>query len=252
MTGANQHMYRPPFTNKGIINITVIRGKRVTEERRWSDGVLGNGLDIVIVIILIVSLIIGYRKGFTGALTGIISTLAGLGVAYVYRQAAAEYLQQNYGLVSILTTYLEKHLGLSLGVSDPGRLTSLPMVNEGLALVQRQINEIAYGLVVALCFLIIYMVTSLVISVIALILGKLLPGGSKGVMNRIGGAAIIMAQNVLIMAALVGILQTPMQMSASLGGKGTAQTLTLMQESMLVPYLLKIFAWLQGIFDIFL
>src|SRR5665647_1945170 len=101
MTAANSHIYRPPFTNKCIINITVIRGKRVTGERRWSDGVVGNGLDIVIVIILIAGLITGYRKGFIGALTGIISTLVGLGVAYVYRQAAAEYLQQNYGLVTI-------------------------------------------------------------------------------------------------------------------------------------------------------
>lgn len=213
---------------------------------------VGNGLDIVIVIILIAGLITGYRKGFIGALTGIISTLVGLGVAYVYRQAAAEYLQQNYGLVTILTTYLEKHLGLSLGVGEPGILSSLPIVNEGLALVHRQINEFAYGLVVALCFLVIYMITSLVISVIGLILGKILPGGIKGGMNRAGGAAIILTQNILIMAALVGILNIPLQMSGAMGFKGITQVLTLMQDSMLVPSLLKIFVWLQGLFDIFL
>jgi uncharacterized membrane protein required for colicin V production len=225
--------------------------KRSMEKLRWSDGVVGNGLDVAILIILVAGLITGYGKGFIGALTGIISTLVGLGVAYVYRQAAADYLQQNYGLVTTLTTYLEKHLGLWLGVGEPGRLSSLPMLNEGLTLAHRQINEFAYGLVVAVCFLVIYMITSLVISVIGLILGKILPGGSKGALNRVGGAAIILAQNTLIMAALVGILNTPLQMSSAMGLKGTTQALGLLQDSRLVPYLLKIFAWLQGLFDIF-
>jgi uncharacterized membrane protein required for colicin V production len=210
-----------------------------------------NLLDGCILLIIMVSLIIGYKKGFIGALAGIASTLAGLAVAFIYRKEAADYLQQNYGVVTALTTFLEKHLVMTGGVSEPpGLLSSLPIVNEGLIQLHRQMAEFAYLIVAALCFLLLYLVGKGLVSFLCRILEKILNWGIIKGINRAGGMGIILAQNIVIMAVLLGILNSPLQLSAEMGIKGTNQVVVLMQDSILVPYLLKIFAWLQVLIDI--
>lgn len=91
-----------------------------------------NALDYLIMITLVVSILIGYQKGLILALGGVVSTLFGLGMAFLFRNPAANYLEEHFGLVSDLTAFLEKRLLHSAGVSEqPGLITSLPIVNEG-------------------------------------------------------------------------------------------------------------------------
>lgn len=207
-----------------------------------------NLLDIIIVLILLASLIIGYNKGFIGAVAGMVSTLAGLGIAFLFRNQAADYLEEQYGLVTDLIIFLEKKLTASAGLGDqPGWVTSLPIIQNGLAALHRQIAEFAYLLVAAGCFLILYVLSSMLIGIICLMLERILPRWVLGSINRPGGVVVILSQNILIMAALAGILASPLYAGAQLGFKVAAPLVALMQASVLLPFLLQIFAGLQDL-----
>jgi len=205
-----------------------------------------NELDYIIIAILMLSGLIGYKRGFIASVGGIISTLAGVGIAFLYRDDAAVYLQEHYGVVSSLAAVLEKRMPISAwGSNQPIPLSSLPGLNEGLAYIHRQFTELAYLLVVALCFLLIYMISSYLIKLFGVILEKLFLWGILGGMNQVAGAGIIVTKNIIIMAALLGVLNSPLGLGAKIGIKGISQATVYIQGSALVPYFLKVFTFLQ-------
>jgi len=204
-----------------------------------------NLLDISIIVILVISVIIGYRRGFIRTIGGIISTLAGLGIAFLYRNEAAAYLQEHYGVVSTLTAFLEKRMSIpATGFSQPG-LLSLP-VNQGLAFVHRQFTELAYLIVVTLCFLLLYIISSCLLKFSCAILEKVLCWGILKEINHSGGIGVVLAQNVIIMAVIMGVLNSPLGLGTKMGIKSVSQMTASMHDSVLVPYLLKIFTLLHS------
>ena len=205
-----------------------------------------NALDYIIIAVLLLSGLIGYKRGFIASVGGIISKLAGVGIAFLYRDDAATYLQEHYGVVNSLASSLEKRLPISAwGLNQPIQVSSLPGLNEGLAYIHRQITEFAYLLVVALCFLLLYMISSYLIKFCCTILEKLFLWGILGGMNQFAGAGTIMIQNIIIMAALVGVLNAPLGLGAKIGMKGISQAAGYIQSATLVPYLLRVFVFLQ-------
>lgn len=201
-----------------------------------------NALDYLIMITLVVSILIGYQKGLILALGGVVSTLFGLGMAFLFRNPAANYLEEHFGLVSDLTAFLEKRLLHSAGVSEqPGLITSLPIVNEGLAALHRQITEFTYLLVAALCFLLLYIISSQLLKLICVILERILKWGILGGINRLGGAVIIVTKNTVIMAVLAGVLISPLKLGAEIGLKSAFLAEYYIEGSVLFPHLLKTF-----------
>jgi len=201
-----------------------------------------NALDYLIIISLVVSSLIGYQKGLIRSLGGVVSTLVGLGTAFLLRNPAANYLQEHYGVVTDLTAILEKRLLNSAGVSEqPGMIASLPMVSEGLEAIHRQITEFSYLFVAALCFLLLYMASSHLLKFICVVLEKTLHHGILGRVNRWGGVLIVLTQNVVIMAVLAAVLISPLQLGSNIGIRSAFLAAYYMEGSVLVPYLLKIF-----------
>ncbi|MDD3363452.1 MAG: CvpA family protein [Syntrophomonas sp.] len=206
-----------------------------------------NSLDYIIIAILLISGLIGYKRGFVASVGGIISTLVGVGIAFLYRDDAAAYLQEHFGVVSSLAAALEKRMPISAWSSNqPIPLSSLPGLNEGLAYIHRQFTELAYLLVVALCFLLLYMISSYLIKFFCMILEKMFLWGILGGMNQLAGAGTIITQNIIIIAVLLGVFNSPLGLGAKIGINGISQATGYIQGSALVPYLLKVFAFLQG------
>ncbi len=207
-----------------------------------------NALDYLIIINLVVSLLIGYQKGLIRSLGGVVSTLFGLGVAFLLRNPAADYLQEHFGVVTDLTAWLEKRMLSSAGVSEqPRMIASLPIVNEGLAAIHRQITEFTYLLVAALCFLALYIISSHLLKFICAILDRILNRGIMGRVNRLGGLVIIFAQNTIIMAVLAGVLISPLELGAKIGLSSVSLAEYYIGGSALFPYLLKIFDIMQAL-----
>lgn len=207
-----------------------------------------NTLDYLIILNIVVSVLIGYQKGLMRSLGGIVSTLAGLGAAFLLRDPAANYLQVHFDLVNDLTAWLEKKILHTAGVSgQPGMLSSLPVVNEGIAAIHRQITEFSYLLVAALCFLAIYMISSHLLKFICAILDKIVNRGIMSSVNHLGGLVIILAQNTIIMAVLAGILVSPLELGAKIGIKSAVWAEFYIGSSVLFPYLLKIFVIMHAL-----
>lgn len=210
-----------------------------------------NPLDYAIIIILIVSVLIGCKKGFLCVIGGILSTLAGIIIAFIFRYKATDYLQEKYGIVSVLTLWIEKHLLVSTGISLTPNQTAPSMVNEGLTIVNNQITEFAYLLVAAICFLLLYMLSSHLLRVIWKILEKILGWGILRGINRSGGGLLLSAQNTIIMATILGIIRSPLAQGSELGIKNFSILETYLRDSLLLPYLLQVFVLLQTVVNRF-
>lgn len=207
-----------------------------------------NALDFIMVIILLVSIFTGYRTGLIRSLGGVVSTLAGLGIAFLFRHPAAGYLEDHFSVVSDLTALLEKRLFSSAGITQlPPLLASLPVINEGLAAIHRQITEFTYLFVATVCFLLLFIISSQVLKVCCLILERVLHLAAMGRINHLGGAIIILARNIVIMAILAGVLASPLAMGAQIGLKSASQAETYIESSVLFPYLLKTFDFMRAI-----
>jgi|GEM_PF-657724 len=207
-----------------------------------------NLLDYIIIIILLISGLTGYKRGFFASMTGIAGTLAGLGIAFLYQNQLAKYLQEHYGLVTWLTTTLEKRLPITAwGVKQTGLWSSLPGVNDGLSFIHNQVTELAFLIIGALCFLLLYSISKHLLKFLAAILTKIFDWGILGGINRLAGAGIMLVQNTIIIAVVLGITSSPLGLGAKIGMKSVVQMMLFMQGSILAPWLIKIFAWLNSV-----
>ncbi|MDD4802085.1 MAG: CvpA family protein [Syntrophomonas sp.] len=207
-----------------------------------------NLLDYIIIAILLLSVIIGYQRGFIATLGGILSTLIGVGVAFMYRNDLADYLQEQYGVVTSIAAALEKHLPISAwGSSRTSSLSSLAGLSEGLNFITRQINELAYLLVAIGCFLILFLISSYLIRLLCTVLEKLFAWGILEGINRLAGAGILLIQNIIIITVLLGLTKSPLGLGAAIGITGISRTAEYIEGSLLVPYFLKGFLFLQDI-----
>ncbi|NMC27611.1 MAG: hypothetical protein GYA42_05620 [Syntrophomonadaceae bacterium] len=210
----------------------------------------GNLLDLAILAVLLASLVIGYQKGFIGAIAGIVSTVTGIIVAMLFRTEAAGYLQARFGMITDLANFLEKKLIVSAGAENPSPwISTLPIVQNGMAAMHRKISEFAYLLVAAACFLVLYLVSSQLIILLCMLLERALPRWMLGGINRPGGMAVILTQNVLIMVVVAGILAGPLDLAAKMGIKVATPAANLMQGSALLPCLLDSYKWLQVLIE---
>lgn len=201
-----------------------------------------NGLDYLIMICIAASILIGYQKGIIRSLGGVVSTVAGLCIAFMYRNPAASYLQDHFNVVNDITSIMEKRLLNSTGVSEqPVAVTALPFVSQGIAAIHRQIADFSYMLVVALCFLGLYFITSQLLRWACKLFDRVVGHGILGGLNRGGGVLIVLAQNTVIMAVLAGVLLSPLQLGANIGIKSAGLASGFLDSSVLFPWLLKIF-----------
>ena len=207
-----------------------------------------NECDYIIIAILALSLLAGYARGFAGALGGIIATLVSMGIAFWYRNVATVYLEEQYGVVSVLTTYLEKRLQLpGASGSLPDIISSLPLIDNGYQYLHNQITGLSYMLVAGVCFLILFMAAYFLLQILGSILERVLARGIVGSINRWGGMILITGQNILIMAVLAGILQTPAKMAAEMGLKNAGRLQGYLDGSQLFTLLGQIFIHMQAI-----
>lgn len=205
-----------------------------------------NSLDYIIIASLLLSALAGFRRGFIASLFGIVSTLAGIGIAFFYRDEATAYLQQHWGLVSSLAGMLEKRMPIAAWVSNQPVLSPLPGLNGGLAYIHGQFMDLSYLLVTAVCFVLLYVISSNLIKIIGMVIEKILHWGILGGMNRVAGAGVGMIKNLIIMAALLGVFYYPLGLGSKIGIKGISQAAVLIQDSALVPHLLQVFIFMQG------
>lgn len=198
-----------------------------------------NWIDLTIVIVLVSSALIGYKTGFIYALTGIISNLAGLVIAFIFRNRTAKWLEECLGAVSALHGFIEKRIRSDIGEQA---WVSLPIFKPGLDILHEKIGEFAFLIISAFCFLILYILSSQLIRMFGSLLTRVIHLGYLERVNQIGGAFLITFKNLIVIAFFGCLVSTVLTKSADLGIEGSIKAIGYVNQSLLFSGLLRLVA----------
>ncbi|SHH18478.1 Colicin V production protein [Thermosyntropha lipolytica DSM 11003] len=173
-----------------------------------------NWVDYIILIFLVGSLFAGFKQGFIKALSGIIGLAAGLILAWAYYDNLALYMEDYYGVITLMADFLRERLFL----------TALPAagIGEGVPFLPgRQEADIAYSLasflLLALSFMVLLIIGSRVVRFLWSYLDIIFMTGFWAGLNRLAGMMVVLLKNVVILAVAFVFLTPFVRYGAALG-----------------------------------
>lgn len=199
-----------------------------------------NSLDYLVIIILALGVIRGNFQGLVGAVGGVLTNIVSLVVAWIFRQDATNYLEDQFGIVSILVKIVERRLSLPIDSINQGQIIQILPLDQALASLHSQITEFSYLFVSIFCFLLLYITSSCMLSLIFLCLTRIMKYGVIGSANRVGGIALVTARNIVIMAAIAGVIYNPIILGAEIGLNNANRLQAWLEQSFFFPYLFRI------------
>ena len=209
------------------------------------DQIYMNTLDYLILTLLGVSALSGFYRGLMSVLGGFASTLIALFIAIVYRNELALYLEKEFGLITLLSqTMADKIPQPALGGATAGEF--LPSIKT-LPFVQEQLANFAHMVVVAISFILLYMIISKGLRLIWKLLEAPFYKGILGRINRFAGMLLLVAKNILLTAVVLGILYPFLKSGVGMGITGLINTNLWIDQSLTAPYLLNLFAGMESL-----
>jgi uncharacterized membrane protein required for colicin V production len=196
-----------------------------------------NLLDYLILGILLVSALVGLRKGLIDALGRITGILAAIVIAVLYYDNCICYLEQQYGLTSLLSDYIREKAPVTAFSTNNG---VIGLFNSSQDFVDTA-NQLAYLIILIGVFLLSLIIISWFIRLIFSLLNKLFSWGPLGGINKILGMLLIVGKNLVIIAIIAGIIHPAIQTAAQIGWDGAIIANKYMQESYLFGDILNIF-----------
>jgi uncharacterized membrane protein required for colicin V production len=203
-----------------------------------------NVLDYTILVILSLGAVVGYRKGLTDTLAGVVSVILAMLMAVLYCDNVARFLEEQFNVITSLSEVLSSKYPLIT-----------PAVNNLLAdrfwnadkAVGQPVPDLAYWLVVSGCFLIFLWLGSKILKLLLKSLSGVFSWGILGWLNRLGGMVLALVKNGLIIGVLAVILQ-PLAGAAARAGVSSAQTFwTLLGNSVICLHLVDIFNLVRSV-----
>lgn len=202
-----------------------------------------NNLDYLLLAWLGISALLGFYRGFIAVLGGLVSSLIALFIAIFYRNDLALYLEKEFHLQTILAQSIADKLPQpALGGSSVGNF--LPAL-QTLPFVQTQLAGLAQMILVAACFLLLYIIISKGLRLVWGILEVPFRQGILSGVNRLAGLFLLAGRDLLIMAVLLGISYPFIKNGASMGITGFIKASGFIDQSQVAPYLLMIFSNLE-------
>lgn len=200
-----------------------------------------NKLDYLVLILLVLSAFLGYRRGFLSVLGGLATTLIALVIAFLYRTQLAMVLEEQFGAITLLAQSLgEKIPQPAFGTTSNSFLPAI----KTLPYVQKQLNNLSEMIIIAISFIVLYIVISTVLKILWRMLEKPFGNGLLGSINRVTGMLLLVSKNFLLTAVLLGVSAPFIKNGVDIGIKGLANTNLLIEQSRVSPWLLDFFTWL--------
>lgn len=202
-----------------------------------------NSLDYFVLIVLGISALLGYQKGFISVLGGFVSTLAALVIAVVYRDNLAFYLDQEFNLKTIFVQAIFEKIPQPV-MTGPYGLKLMPSIKD-MPFFQQQLNGLAETLLVAIAFILLFIIVSFGLKLLWKVLEVSIKKGGLGGINRLVGLLLLVGKNLMIMAILLGLLAPFVKNGVSVGMTGLTDTNLWIEQSRTAPWLLNIFSGLE-------
>ena len=208
-----------------------------------SRGNAMNGLDYLLLVWLAVSAVRGFYRGFLAILGGLTSSLIALLGALIYRNDLAMYLEKEFSLQTILAHFIaDKIPQPALGGSPVSKF--LPVLKT-LPVVQEQLAGLAQLILVAVSFLLLYIIISKGLQLVWKILETPFRHGFLGGIDHVAGLVLMIGKDFLIMAVVLGISYPFIKNGAGMGISGFIKANGFIDHSQAAPYLFIVFTSLE-------
>lgn len=207
-----------------------------------------NWLDWIIAVVLAASALGGLRHGLVNSVAKLAATLAGLFVAFKYYRPLADYLSLRWNMEEVLLPLVEEFfkLWLPAGVTLPPALTQGNPTSAGafaakqLAAYSEQLaRTFASGMLDAISFLALFLVTASVIGLAGVILNGVARFSLLGPLNHLGGLFFGAVRGLILVMMIISLL-APFQRPDLLPGVSSTRGKAF-QDSTLLPYLRPLF-----------
>lgn len=202
-----------------------------------------NSLDYLLLAWLGISALLGFKRGLLAVLGGLTSGLIALLIAVIYRHDLALYLEKEFHLQTMLAQ------GIADKLPQPA-LGGSPLENflpalKTLPVVQTQLAGLAQMILVAISFLLLYIIISKGLQLVWKILEVPFRQGIFSGINRLAGLLLLASKDLLIMAVLLGISYPLIKNGAGMDFEGFVKISGLIDQSQVAPYLFTIFTSLE-------
>lgn len=197
-----------------------------------------NVFDYFIIAILILSAISGFNKGFVNAVGNIISLVIGILLAVVYYDRFASYLQEYYGVITALGDVIRSKIPLTvINMESTGLINGIIFDDAA--------HYLAHLLIIALSFIVIFLVSSKVVQMLWSGLDTLFSWGWLSSINRLLGMALEVVKNATILTIVFGLLYPALVLAAGMGFYTILQVVDIMDKSIIAAYMLQTYTMLK-------
>lgn len=196
-----------------------------------------NWLDILFVAIISWNAWMGLKTGLLAGASRLAGALAGFAAALSFYQALADAANLKWDLVSAISSLFA---GAERSAGGFFKMPGLYGVGESA------VRLLASAALDILCFIIIFLAVSWIVSLMGVIAGKIASIVFLGPVDRAGGAVLGAAKGFVISAVVMG-LAVALQLPAAFfsGGKKTSFLTLALQKSVLAQYFLTGFEYLK-------
>lgn len=169
-----------------------------------------NAFDYLILAVAALSGWSGFHKGFLHAVGSIISLAVGILLSIMYYRDLATYLQDYYGITAALAESIRSKIPLAaLKIDNELIINGLNFSDSA--------NYLAYLLVVALCFIAIFLVGSKLSQLLWLGIESLLTWGCLSSINSYLGIVLAVSRNLIILSIILGLLYPALRLASKMG-----------------------------------
>ena len=200
-------------------------------------------LDYFILLLMLLSLWTGFRLGFFRALGGIASILLGLLLALIFSDDAANYLEQQYGLITLATEKINDLLPEQL-LTASNTLSSLTGADIAIGQLPYKAAEI---FLLVICFILIMFLVKLAGNILFASLHHLVEGNFLGSLDSVLGSLLVLAKNLLILILIFGLLTPVLEITAAMGWQGSISLLNTISSSFFSGYLYAGFEFFKNL-----
>ncbi|MGI6422160.1 MAG: CvpA family protein [Syntrophomonadaceae bacterium] len=198
-----------------------------------------NLFDYLILTIIAFSGWSGFRKGFLHALGSIISLAVGIMLSIMYYRNLAAYLQDYYGVTGSLAESIRSKIPMTAL-----KLNQEQIIN-GLGLGDAS-NYLAHLLVMALCFIAIFLLASKLTQFLWLGIESVMKWGGLSPIDAFLGVVLAISQNLIILSITLGLLYPALLLASKMGFYSALVVVESIDKSLSAAYMLHTYELLKA------
>lgn len=190
-----------------------------------------NLLDYILLGFLFIGVVVGFKRGFILSLGMIASALGGIMIAYLFWDDAVKFLEEQYGIGTLLAGIIEKKLPLTASAPLGGDL--IPLFDGGIYAggISMQLSHL---ILMVLSFLFLLILSSMILKLVFMLLNGLLNHGAIGGINRAGGVVLEVLKYAIIVLVVITVITPLLETGVKVGNNGAVKALACIKESLIL------------------